>query len=120
MPLYEYQCYVCKHRFERLQKVAAGVIKDCPSCGGAVRRLLGAPALQFKGSGWYVTDYGKGNSSNKDNNGNNGKNGTKPRASEEKATDTPAAKSDSTTKDASSAKKSTSSDAASSSASKPS
>lgn len=61
MPLYEYQCFVCDHRFERLQKVSADVLKDCPSCGGRVRRLLGVPALQFKGSGWYVTDYGKGN-----------------------------------------------------------
>ncbi len=65
MPLYEYQCFVCEHRFERLQKVADKIITDCPSCGGRVRRLLGAPALQFKGSGWYVTDYGKGNGSDK-------------------------------------------------------
>jgi len=61
MPLYEYECFVCAHRFERIQRVADPVIRDCPECGGSVRRLLGVPALQFKGSGWYVTDYGKGN-----------------------------------------------------------
>lgn len=60
MPLYEYQCFVCGHRFERLQKLSAESVKECPACGGAVRRLLGAPALQFKGSGFYITDYGKG------------------------------------------------------------
>ena len=61
MPLYEYECFVCKTRFERIQRVSAEPVRECPECGGPVRRLLGAPALQFKGSGWYVTDYGKGN-----------------------------------------------------------
>lgn len=61
MPLYEYECFVCGNRFEKIQKVSADPIKVCPECGGSVRRLLGVPALQFKGSGWYVTDYGKGN-----------------------------------------------------------
>ena len=60
MPLYEYECFVCSHRFERIQKTSAKPVSECPSCGGAVRRLLGVPALQFKGAGWYVTDYGKG------------------------------------------------------------
>jgi len=62
MPLYEYECFVCGFRFEKIQKVSAEPVKTCPECGGAVRRLLGVPALQFKGSGWYVTDYGKGKS----------------------------------------------------------
>jgi putative FmdB family regulatory protein len=62
MPLYEYECFVCHHRFERIQKATADPVQTCPDCGGAVRRLLGVPALQFKGSGWYVTDYGKGSS----------------------------------------------------------
>ena len=61
MPLYEYECFLCKHKFERIRRVANASDVDCPECGGSVRRLLGAPALQFKGSGWYVTDYGKGN-----------------------------------------------------------
>ncbi len=61
MPLYEYQCRKCATRFERIEHVSAPSDGVCPSCGAAARRLLGAPALQFKGSGWYVTDYGKGN-----------------------------------------------------------
>ena len=61
MPLYEYECFVCGHRFERIRRVAEASEMMCPECGGSVRRLLSAPALQFKGSGWYVTDYGKGN-----------------------------------------------------------
>ena len=61
MPLYEYQCQDCENRFERIERVSAPSDGVCPTCGGAARRLLGAPALQFKGTGWYVTDYGKGN-----------------------------------------------------------
>jgi len=61
MPLYEYECFLCGHRFERIRSVADASSVNCPKCEGKVRRLLGAPALQFKGSGWYVTDYGKGN-----------------------------------------------------------
>jgi putative FmdB family regulatory protein len=61
MPLYEYECFVCQHRFERIRRVADASDMTCPECGGSVRRVLSAPALQFKGSGWYVTDYGKGN-----------------------------------------------------------
>lgn len=62
MPLYEYECFLCGHRFERIQQASADPVEVCPECGGAVRRLLGTPALQFKGSGWYVTDYGNGRS----------------------------------------------------------
>ena len=62
MPLYEYECFVCGHSFERIRKVADASAVTCSECGGKVRRLLGVPALQFKGSGWYVNDYGKGNS----------------------------------------------------------
>jgi len=60
MPLYEYECFVCRHRFERIQRFSDPPASECPACGGAVRRLLGVPALQFKGSGFYITDYGKG------------------------------------------------------------
>ena len=59
MPLYEYQCKKCQHRFERIQKFSDPHVKKCPECGGAVEQVLSAPAVQFKGSGWYVTDYGK-------------------------------------------------------------
>ena len=59
MPLYEYQCTKCGHRFEKIQKFSDKKIKKCPDCGGPVEQLLSAPAVQFKGSGWYVTDYAK-------------------------------------------------------------
>ncbi len=59
MPLYEYQCQKCGHRFERIQRFSDPLVKKCPECGGKVEQLLSAPAVQFKGSGWYVTDYAK-------------------------------------------------------------
>lgn len=59
MPLYEYQCKKCKHRFEKIQKFSDSPVKKCPECGGPVEQLLSAPAVQFKGSGWYVTDYAR-------------------------------------------------------------
>ena len=63
MPLYEYQCSACGHRFERIQKFSDPPIAECPSCGGAVEKLLSSPAIQFKGSGWYITDYAKSSKS---------------------------------------------------------
>ncbi len=59
MPLYEYQCKKCHHRFEKIQKFSDKPMKKCPDCGGPVEQLVSAPAVQFKGSGWYVTDYAK-------------------------------------------------------------
>jgi len=59
MPLYEYQCKKCGHRFEKIQKFSDKPIKKCPECGGPVEKLISSPAVQFKGSGWYVTDYAK-------------------------------------------------------------
>ena len=59
MPLYEYECDACGHRFEIIQKFSDPPVETCPSCGGKVRKLQSAPAFQFKGSGWYVTDYAK-------------------------------------------------------------
>ena len=57
MPLHEYQCRKCGHRFERIQKFSDGPARKCPECGGALEQLLHAPAVQFKGTGWHVTDY---------------------------------------------------------------
>jgi len=59
MPLYEYRCKKCHHLFERIQKFSDPHIKKCPDCGGPVEQSISAPAVQFKGSGWYVTDYAK-------------------------------------------------------------
>jgi len=63
MPLYEYLCDACGEHFEVMQKFADQPLTVHETCGGAVHRLLSAPALQFKGSGWYVNDYAKGSKS---------------------------------------------------------
>jgi putative FmdB family regulatory protein len=59
MPLYEYECEKCGHRFEKIQKFSDKMLKKCPECGGRIEQMISAPAVQFKGSGWYVTDYAK-------------------------------------------------------------
>lgn len=59
MPLYEYECEDCGHRFERIQKFSDELVSICPSCGGKVRKLVSSPAIQFKGTGWYITDYAR-------------------------------------------------------------
>ena len=59
MPLYEYQCDACGHRFEKIQKYSDPLVDTCPICAGIVRKLMSSPAIQFKGSGFYITDYGK-------------------------------------------------------------
>lgn len=62
MPLYEYQCDACAHRFEVIQKFSDSPVDVCPKCGGAVKKLLSSPAIQFKGTGWYITDYARSGS----------------------------------------------------------
>lgn len=62
MPLYEYKCVKCGHRFEKIESVSASETKKCPKCGARAERMLNAPAIQFKGTGWYVTDYAGKNS----------------------------------------------------------
>lgn len=58
MPLYEYECGACGYRFEKIQRFSDQLVQECPSCGkDSVHKLLSAPAFQFKGTGWYVTDY---------------------------------------------------------------
>jgi putative FmdB family regulatory protein len=57
MPLYEYKCKKCGHRFEQIQTYSAKDAKECPVCQGEVERLISAPAAHFKGSGFYSTDY---------------------------------------------------------------
>ncbi|HEY6213651.1 MAG TPA: FmdB family zinc ribbon protein [Vicinamibacterales bacterium] len=60
MPLYEYQCDgTCRQRFEVIQKFSDPPVEKCPNCGGPVHKLMSAPGFQFKGSGWYITDYAR-------------------------------------------------------------
>src|SRR5256886_16306577 len=59
MPLYEYECDACGHRFEKIQKYSDPLEDTCPKCGGMVHKLMSSPAIQFKGSGFYITDYAK-------------------------------------------------------------
>jgi len=67
MPLYEYQCDSCGHRFERIQqRFSDPPVAECPKCGAPVRKLISSPAIQFKGSGFYITDYAKSGQPSKD------------------------------------------------------
>jgi putative FmdB family regulatory protein len=59
MPNYEYLCKKCGHRFEQIRKFSDKQLRKCPECGGVIEQVISAPAVQFKGSGWYVTDYPK-------------------------------------------------------------
>ena len=59
MPLYEYECDACGHRFEVIQKFSDALVDTCPKCAGVVHKLVSSPAIQFKGTGWYITDYAK-------------------------------------------------------------
>ena len=62
MPIYEYECQSCRKRYEKLQKITDKPCTTCPSCGGPMRKLISSPAIQFKGEGFYITDYAKKNS----------------------------------------------------------
>jgi putative FmdB family regulatory protein len=59
VPLYEYKCLKCGRRTEKIESVDGPHLRKCPHCGGKVEALISAPAIQFKGAGWYVTDYAK-------------------------------------------------------------
>jgi putative FmdB family regulatory protein len=58
MPLYEYECKQCKQRTEKIQKFSDPEITECPHCGGLLERVLSAPAISFKGGGWFADGYG--------------------------------------------------------------
>ena len=93
MPLYEYKCAKCGNRYEKIEPVSAPATQKCPKCGGKAERLPSAAAIQFKGSGWYVTDYA----------GKNAGGAAKPEGSEAKSGDSASESSTkpSTSKDAS-------------------
>ena len=59
MPIYEYECSSCRKRFEKLQKLSDPLLSECPACGGGLHKAFSVPAIQFKGSGWYKTDYAR-------------------------------------------------------------
>lgn len=69
MPLYEYRCAKCEQIIEKIQKFSDAPLEVHEGCGGELERLLGKPALQFKGSGFYITDYKKSGSSTASKNG---------------------------------------------------
>lgn len=77
MPLYEYQCKSCHSLTERIQKFSDPPLSICPHCGGELEQLISAPAVRFKGAGWYVTDYAK-KSGTPPASGNGGKNSSAP------------------------------------------
>lgn len=57
MPIYEYDCGKCGRRTEAIQRMGEAPLRTCPHCGGRLKKAISAPAIQFKGTGWYVTDY---------------------------------------------------------------
>jgi len=89
MPLYEYQCSKCGHLFEKIQKFSDRPIRKCPECGSRVEKTISAPAVQFKGSGWYVTDYAKKSNVPATSSDSGGKD-SKESKKEEKKAETPA------------------------------
>ena len=91
MPLYEYECVKCGTKTEKIENVSGPHLKKCPKCGGKVERLLTAPAIQFKGSGWYVTDYAgkspaKDGAASEKNDGDKGEKKEAPKESTAKET----------------------------------
>jgi putative FmdB family regulatory protein len=100
MPLYEYECEACQKRFERIQKFSDPLADVCPNCGkGPVRKLLSSPAIQFKGSGFYITDYAKKSSS--EASGKSGSGGESSSSASEAKPSSDSSKSDSKSSDAS-------------------
>jgi putative FmdB family regulatory protein len=91
MPLYEYECKKCGHRFEKIQLFSDPMLKKCPECGGKIEQMISAPAIQFKGSGWYVNDYAKKPAPS----GSSGKNGSEGGKSESVKAESSEAKSES-------------------------
>jgi putative FmdB family regulatory protein len=78
LPLYEYRCKQCGHQFEKIQSFSAPEEKECPVCHGEVERLISAPAIQFKGAGWYVNDYAAKGSKSASKSGESGSSSDKP------------------------------------------
>jgi len=107
VPLYEYECQKCRARHERIEKLSGPHLKKCPTCGGKTERMASSPAILFKGSGWYVTDYG-GKSSSGDSSKSEKSDSKETRESKEgkESKESKDSKSDSSSKDSRPAKKS--------------
>ena len=86
MPLYEYECDSCGHRFEVIQKFSDALVDTCPKCGSKVHKLMSSPAIQFKGSGFYINDYAKKDSATATKAGNAKEGSPKEGSSKEGAT----------------------------------
>jgi putative FmdB family regulatory protein len=78
LPLYEYRCKQCGHQFEKIQSFSAPEETECPVCHGDIERLISAPAIQFKGAGWYVNDYAAKGSKSASKSGDSGSSSEKP------------------------------------------
>src|SRR6202044_1483384 len=88
LPLYEYKCDKCAHQFEKIEKHNAPTTQKCPKCGGKAQRMISAAGIQFKGSGWYVTDYkGKNSGSTSVENSNEGGSSNSSDSSDSKSKD---------------------------------
>jgi putative FmdB family regulatory protein len=98
LPLYEYRCEACQKRFEVIRKFSDPELEVCTQCGkGPVQRLMSSPAIQFKGSGWYITDYSQKGKAGTESSGTSSTGDAKPAASDTSTTTksdtaTPAAK----------------------------
>jgi len=110
LPLYEYECVKCRHRFEKIESLSASAVKKCPKCGAKAERQLSASAIQFKGTGWYVTDYAgkKPDSSSGESSGDGAK--SKEKSGESKASDSKSSDSKSSESSKSSERSKSSSD----------
>jgi len=116
--MYEYECEACGHRFEQIRKFSDPSLTECPKCGGLLRKLVSSPAIQFKGSGWYITDYARSGSKSESAKSDAASEASEKKGSEKKTGET---KADAGSKDSttSSDKPSSSSPSTDSSAKKP-
>ncbi len=105
MPLYEYKCLKCGRHTDKIENVSGPHLKKCPHCGGKVESVLTAPAIQFKGSGWYVNDYGRKNSGGEGSNSDKSEKAEKSEKSEKSERSEKSSKSDSKAEPAKESKK---------------
>jgi putative FmdB family regulatory protein len=92
LPLYEYECTQCGRHIEKIQKFSDAPLTKCEKCGGKLKRLVSSSAIQFKGKGWYVTDYGRKPSTTAANSAASAGNGGKEKGPEGAKKETPPAK----------------------------